>query len=334
MKEFQQMMARAAEAEKKRVLKEQENNEINEEMQGSIARIWDQHVLPNWDAVVNEPRTRELWWRGVTPRSRGEVWQKAVGNELELSPASYDAALARARSLEEKLADLPEDEQLNSKELAWFEAIDRDVSAVYPELNMYQHGAPLHNALTNVLKAFAMYRSDIGYVYGTHLVAGIVCMLLPPASAFVLLANLLNRPLPLAFLVHDQIAMQRAYVLSLATLQYKYPKLHDHLTSASVGLHPEEYLDPMFRCMFTYNLPHEHVARLWDVFVFEGDKALVRGAVAILGILESKLYGSKEEIVSVIGWMNEQRWQVGSENEFIEAVREAGKVDGRRCVSA
>jgi hypothetical protein len=86
--------------------------------------------------------------------------------------------------------------------------------------------------------------------------------------------------------------------------------------------------------MFTYNLPHEHVARLWDVFVFEGDKALVRGAVAILGILESKLYGSKEEIVSVIGWMNEQRWQVGSENEFIEAVREAGKVDGRRCVSA
>ncbi|KAF7196049.1 TBC domain-containing protein C23D3.03c [Pseudocercospora fuligena] len=329
LKEFQQMMARAAEAEKKRALKEQESRENKEEMQSSIARIWDQHVLPNWDAVVKEPRTRELWWRGVTPRSRGEVWQKAIGNELELTPASFEAALSRAHALEDKIREMPSEERAASKEAAWMDAIRRDVPNTLPETKMYSNpSAPLHQSLTNVLKAYAMYRSDVGYVYGTHLIAGIICLLLPPPQAFVLLANMLNRPLPLAFLVHDQPAMQRTYDLTLQTLKYKFTKLHDHLTSSSLGIKPEEFLDPIFRCLFAYNLPHEHVSRIWDIFVFEGDKTLIRAAVAVLGKLESKLYTTREEVLELIGWRNENFWDFGSEDEFVEAVREAGKVDG------
>lgn len=327
LKEFQQMMARATETEKKRALKEQENRENQVELQGSIARIWEQHVLPNWDHVIKEPRTRELWWRGVTPRNRGEVWQRAAGNELELSDASFEAALKRAQNLEENIGDLPDEEQASSKEAAWFEAIARDVPAVFPETEMFQQGAPLHESLTNVLKAFAMYRSDLGYVYGTHLVAGVVCMLLPAPKAFVLLANLLNRPLPLAFLVHDQAAMGRAYDLTLQTLRYKFPKLHEHLTTL---LLPEDFLDPLYRCLFAYHLPPGHVGRIWDIWVFEGDKALVRAAVGVLGKLEGKLYGDKEAILGVLGWMNEGRWEVGTEEVFVEAVREAGKVDAQR----
>jgi hypothetical protein len=327
LKEFQQMMARAAEAEKKRLLKAQENHDTKQEMQGSIARIWEQHVLPNWDVVIREPRTRELWWRGVTPRSRGEVWQKAIGNELELSPGSFDAALARAHAMESKVHDLSPEERANSKEAAWLDAIARDVPNTFPETRIYEPGAAHHKSLADVLKAYAMYRSDIGYVYGTHLIAGIVCLLLRPAEAFVLLANMMNRPVPLAFLVHDQPAMQRTYDNTLQTLKYKFAKLHDHLTNPALGLKPEEFLDPIFRCLFSYNLPPEHVSRIWDVFAFEGDKALIRAAVAILGRLESKLYGGREEILELIGWQNERRWDLGSEDEFMSAVREAGKVD-------
>ena len=329
LREFQQMMARAADAEKKRVIKDQEDRESREEMQDNMARIWEQHVLPNWDTVVKEPRTRELWWRGVTPRNRGEVWQKAVGNELELSTTSFEAALARANALEEKIPELPAEERAHNKEAVWFDAIARDVPTVYPELDMFQQDAPLHKALGDVLKAYAMYRSDVGYVYGTHFVAGIVCMLLAPADAFVLLANLLNRPLTLGFLVHDQLAMGRAYELVLSTLKYKFTKLHDHLTSPALGLNPAEYLDPIFRCLFAYNLPHQHVCRIWDIFAFEGDTALIRAAVAVLGRLESRLYVSKDEVLDLVSWRNECRWEVGSEDDFIRAVREAGKVDDK-----
>lgn len=335
MKEWEQMMARAAEAEKKRAVKEKAAKENKTEMDGSIARIWEQHVLPNWDAVINEPRTRELWWRGVTPSARGLVWPKAIGNDLSLSASSYTAALARAQQIETRLDALPSEERAKSKEAAWLDAIARDVPAVFPDLGLFNCSppSPAQQTLSNVLKAYALYRSDVGYVYGTHLIAGLLCLHIPPsepATAFVALANLLNRPTPLAFLIHDQAAMARSHDLVLTTLKYKSPTLHAHLTSPALGLTPSDLLDPLFRTLFAYNLPPALAARVWDLYAFEGDKALVRAAVAILAKLEPKLYGGRDEVLDLLGWGFEGRWELGSEEEFVAAVREAGKVDGGR----
>lgn len=329
LKEWERMMAQAAEAEKKRAAKQLTEIESKNETQGSIARIWEQHVLPNWTTVINEPRTRELWWRGVTSRNRGQVWQRAIGNELDISASSFEAALIRARALEEKVAEMPAEERSKSKEAAWFDAIARDVPTVFPELGFFAQGSQLHAALLNVLKAYAMYRSDVGYVYGTHLIAGLLALNLQPAEAFVTLANMLNRPLPLAFLVHDVGAMDRTYELVLSALKYKFTKLHDHLTAPAIGLRPADYLEPLFRTLFACNLPPEHVSRVWDVFVFEGDKALIRTAVAVLGKLESRLYGSRDEVLDVISWRAEARWSVGDEEDFMRAVRDAGKMEGK-----
>ncbi|KAI7368590.1 hypothetical protein KC336_g21098, partial [Hortaea werneckii] len=49
--------------------------------------------------------------------------------------------------------------------------------------------------------------------------------------------------------------------------------------------------------------------------------------------LESKLYGTREEILDVISWRNEKDWPIGTEDEFIKAVREAGKVDANAGVA-
>jgi hypothetical protein len=168
LKEYQKMMAKALEAEKKKAKKQQQQQCLRDTTKESLARVWEQHVLPNWDAVIREPRTRELWWRGITPRDRGTVWQKAVGNELELSEASYKAALQRARAAENRISQLSVEERVKEVEWQWFEAIRRDVAEAFPELKIFQPGGPLHEALLDVLMAYAMYRSDVGYVYGTH----------------------------------------------------------------------------------------------------------------------------------------------------------------------
>ena len=31
-------------------------------------------------------RVRELWWLGLPPGIRGEVWKRAIGNDLNISP--------------------------------------------------------------------------------------------------------------------------------------------------------------------------------------------------------------------------------------------------------
>lgn len=67
-------------------------------------------------------------------------------------------------------------------------------------------------------------------------------------------------------------------------------------------------------------------SRVMDVYVFEGDRALVRAAVGLLGALEARLYGGREEVLALLGWAGREGWRVGEE-EFVAAVRAAGKVD-------
>lgn len=182
LKEYQRMMELSFEAgkaansgneyacspflDKRRAEKTLSRQCARDDTRAVLLRIWEEHVLPNWTQAVREPRTRELWWRGIASRSRAEVWKRAIGNELALTEATYAKALDRAKNVEKEICM-----QVGGhgrKEQIWFDAIDRDVDTTFPDLNMFQSNKPLHSALVDVLKAYAMYRSDIGYSHGTH----------------------------------------------------------------------------------------------------------------------------------------------------------------------
>lgn len=160
LKEYQKMMAQSAEAERRREAAKRARSECKDTAASGSMHIWEQDVLPRWNDAIRERRTRDLWWRGIAPRSRGAVWGKAIGNELGLSDTSFKAALGRAREAEAKAEDArPE----------WSQAIMKDVeNNTWPELRIFQSGGPLHQSLVDVLSAYAMYRSDIGYVPGCN----------------------------------------------------------------------------------------------------------------------------------------------------------------------
>lgn len=169
LKEYARMMACAREAERRKLEKSRKEQLRRDKDRGSLNRIWEQHVLPNWDTCVREPSMRELWWRGVSPRSRGDVWRKAVGNELGLTEASYQAVLKRVKATEERLLGISEEQRETKKEWRWFEDIRSDVRTAFPELKIFQpDGGPLHDAFVELLMAYSMYRSDVGYVSGIH----------------------------------------------------------------------------------------------------------------------------------------------------------------------
>lgn len=333
LKEYQRMMEFSLEAERKRAAKVADSQCAKDDTKSALLRIWEEHVLPNWDQVVREPRTRELWWRGVAPKSRAQVWQKAVGNELALTEVTYKKALQRAKDVEARLVK-PGKEELD-KEKVWFDAIQRDVRVAFPELKIFQPSGPLHGDLVDVLMAYSMYRSDVGYSHGTHLIAALLSLTLPdPTSVFLTLCNLLNRPLPLAFLTGDPSATAKAYSLTDALLSHKFPRLHAHLfdpAPTGLGLTAHEALEPMMRTLFLgpgNGLGVERAVRVWDVMVFDGDGVIIRTAVAVLGALEGKLYGGKEEVLGVLGWgdsTGKGAWDVGSEESFMALVRNAGK---------
>ncbi|EEA21944.1 hypothetical protein TMatcc_008631 [Talaromyces marneffei ATCC 18224] len=307
LKEYKKMMNLAKEAEKKKAAKAAAAQCEKDNTRETLQRIWEDHVLPNWNQAIAEPRIRELWWRGVTPRCRGAVWQRAINNELSLTPESYQKALLRAKDVKARGDEDSGDSSRRIRE--WFATISRDVSSAFPELHLFQEGGPLRDTLIDVLEAYAMYRSDVGYTYGLHTIAALLVLQLPTAaSAFITMANALNRPLPLAFLTYDRPAIARTYGLASATLRYKFPRLYSHLYETA-QLTDEEVWGPMFRSLFTNGLDLEHLSRVWDCWAFEGDRIIIRVGVAILGCLQTQLLGlsgtepkSREELKHVVGW--------------------------------
>jgi hypothetical protein len=127
--------------------------------------MWDEYVYPHWNRAIAETRTRELWWRGIPARSRGSTWQRAIGNELSLSEETYKKALQRAKDVRSKSDDSGES---NKRMREWFETIEADASKAFPDLNLFQEGGPLRDTLIDVLEAYSMYRSDVGYISGLH----------------------------------------------------------------------------------------------------------------------------------------------------------------------
>lgn len=365
LKQYQQMMAQSRESEKRKAAKEANAQCEKDNTRVTLQNIWDEYVYPNWDRALREPRIRELWWRGIPPRNRGNIWKRAIGNELELTEETYTKALLRAKDLQSKKDG---ESESNKRLLDCFEAIETDVPKAFPDLNLFQEGGPLRETLIDVLQAYCMYRSDVGYIHGLHSIAALLVLQFPtPASAFLAMANALNRPLPVAFLTWDRGAMARSYTLASDTLRYKFPRLHTHLTE-TLHLSEPEIWEPIFRSLLTNGLDLERISRVWDCWVFEGDRIMIRSAVAILGCLQAQLFSfhqtddqSRLAVRDVLGWgprshgANNQKpkerhsapaaagfgggqiqnpgvadyWVLtaaGDEDGFMNAVREAGKV--------
>ncbi|KAJ5342431.1 hypothetical protein N7541_011555 [Penicillium brevicompactum] len=306
LKQYQEMMALSRESEKRKAAKEASAQCDKDNTRSTLQNIWDEYVCPHWDRALREPRIRELWWRGIPPRNRGSIWARAIGNELSLSEETFTMALQRAKDLRDKK---DAENEINKRLQDCFDAIDNDVPKAFSDLNLFQEGGPLHDTLVDVLQAYCMYRSDVGYIHGLHTIAALLVLQFPtPSSAFLAMANALNRPLPVAFLTWDRGAMARSYTLASDTLRYKFPRLYTHLTQ-TFNLSDEELWEPIFRSLLTNGLDLERLSRVWDCWVFEGDRIMIRSAVAILGCLQTQLFSFQQGdeqtrlvVRDILGW--------------------------------
>ena len=355
-------------ADKRRAAKAVSEQCVRDDTAAALQRVWDEQVLPNWDMAIREPRTRELWWQGVPSKSRPAAWKLAIRNELGLTSQTFEKARARAEvSRHGGSSPVPEGDQLREVQ-SWASAIHRDVAGTLPELGLFQTAQPLHKPLVDLLTAYACYRSDIGYTTALHLPAALLLLTLPSATdAFIALANLLNRPLPLAFATRDAAGMARAYQLVLRMLEMKRPRLHCRLFGPAerggLALEPALVLEPLLQTLFLHRccerpkahtspvaatsgapasrgLSLERVQRIWDVFIFDGDAGIVRACVGVLAAVESALYGSHDEVLQVLGWQGRGFGPVAASEDderrqdgFMRLVREAGKADQSKRTS-
>jgi len=362
LKEWEKMMALSVEADKRRATKRLSEIDASRISRESIDRMWTETVLPNWDDRINDPHTRELWWKGFGVSYRGRVWKQAIGNDLRLSASSYNAALSRSVS------------SISARLLA---RIVQDVEETFPETGLFKQEAALHKSLLDLVTAYITYRSEVDYSLGIVRMSALLLIHLSDSvsDAFIALANLLNRHLPQAFLTSDTASIAKWCASILCTLERKSTTLYGRfmdlqsvsemtvpsrvdsvLSSPALDLKSpdetcsqlqshsnrnsiapalklgpgEEVFGVLLTSLFSVNLTLEATCRLWDIYVFEGDRFLVRALVGILITAQTSLSGlDRDGLRHVLGTngIDSALWK-GLSNDvelLIKNVREAGR---------
>lgn len=147
----------------------------------------------------------------------------------------------------------------------------------------------------------------------------------------------------LAFLTSDSSSSTKALRHVHSTLQYKFPRLHSYLfrpvREGGLDMHPAEVFEATLRNFLTNGLDIERLVRVWDCFVFEGDRAITQAAVALLGCLQTQIFGfegspqeKRRMVGELLGWGPTGRvhgyWDVRVDaDSFMAEVKDAGKTN-------
>lgn len=310
MKEYQRLIEQTAVADKKKQERRLSEQQARRKQQAKDEHEWATRVIPNFQSALTQPKTRELWWRGVPSKLRNQVWQLRIGNGLKITNETFVECQKKAKSSDPKLVAMT----------------TAAANTAFPDLHIFQaETGPLHESLVEVLLAYAGYRPDIGYKDGLNNIAALFLLnVSTPLEAFTALCNILDNSLTDAMYTGDEKTVSSYYSQFLKVLHTKIPSLYQHFQN--VRLAPSAYLEPLLIGWFSRHVTIDIATRLCDILIFEGDGFLLRASLGILSSLEHKLYGSSEEILHEVGWTVGQL-DLGDEDQFITTVRNALKVD-------
>ncbi|TDG97641.1 hypothetical protein EPR50_G00209960 [Perca flavescens] len=245
--------------------------------------VWNQHILPHWEATRDSRRARDLWWGGLPPSVRGRVWSLVITNELNITTELYEIFLSRAKEKWTNLSSTNDGASLADS----LEIITRDISGVLPSLGVFQKGGPYHDLLQSILGAYICYRPDVGYVQGMSSVAAMLILNMDEVDVFISFSNLINRRCQLAFYRGQHQLMLRYFGAFQVFLQESLPRLFLHFQSS--GVTPDLYLLDWILSLYLKPLPLEVACRVWDLFFRDGEEFLFRTALGILKLHQDVL---------------------------------------------
>ncbi|KAJ1340342.1 hypothetical protein BSLG_005044 [Batrachochytrium salamandrivorans] len=134
-------------------------------------------LLANWEVASKKKRNRikRICRIGIPDSIRGNAWSAMAG-----------VAEFRKQGLYESL--------VNSQEAPLiFETIERDIHRCYPDHIMFsQKDGEGQKNLRKVLRAYALYNTELGYCQGMGMIVGLLLMRMQPEDTFWLLVAILQ----------------------------------------------------------------------------------------------------------------------------------------------
>eukprot|EP01084_Bolivina_argentea_P137717 242542_1 len=180
----------------------------------------------------------------------------------------------------------------------FFKNILQDPQHILTPQDLEQNATPAQIALYNVLKAFSLYRRDIGYCQGMQAVTALLLMYMTEEEAFWVLASLADdtkyqmdnlwRP--------SMPAIQLRFYQMERLVSYALPKLSSHfekcgITSASMYQASQWFITIFLATEMKFGT----ITRVWDIYLNEGLKTVFRMGIGFLKYFEKPLLKSDFE---------------------------------------
>jgi len=212
-------------------------------------------IIRHWNKYYPKKisKIQQLGWKSVPESMRGVLWK------LILDPAKV------------KENSKYTFEQLIDSDSEFVKQIDLDIDRTYRNHIIFRERFNQgQQSLFNVLKAYSVYDTEVGYCQGMSSVASLLLMYMTEEEAFWSLVSLMEHEkyqfrglfLPSFPLLY------RNYAVHESLLHEELPKVHSHFNVE--GLTSSMYSTKWFLTIFSGNIPFPMLVRFWDLVLLNG----------------------------------------------------------------
>lgn len=244
-------------------------------------------MLKRWERYKNTEKFHRRIYKGIPLQLRGEVWALLleIPKMKEETRDLYSKLKHRARGCSPDIRQ-----------------IDLDVNRTFRDHIMFRdrYGVK-QQSLFHVLAAYSIYNTEVGYCQGMSQITALLLMYMNEEDAFWALVKLFSGPKHAmhGFFVHGFPKLLRFQEHHEKILSKFLSKLKQHLDSQEI--YTSFYTMKWFFQCFLDRTPFRLNLRIWDIYIFEGERILTAMSYTILKLHKKHLMKlSMEELVEFL----------------------------------
>ncbi|XP_057664280.1 USP6 N-terminal-like protein [Diorhabda carinulata] len=232
-------------------------------------------MLKNWDSATSKEKLHSRVYKGIPNSLRTEAWCKLL---------EVDKLKKQNKGKYVEMMKLARKHSTDARQ------IDSDVNRQFREHLHYRERYSIkQQSLFNVLTAYAMYNSEVGYCQGMSGLAGVLLMYMDEEDAFWAVHILLTNP---KYAMHGLYKegfpkLTRFLAHHDKILSKLLPKVKKHFDKH--GLDAILYSLKWFFVCFIERVPFNLCLRIWDIYLLDGEKVITAMAYTILKLHKRQL---------------------------------------------
>lgn len=281
---FSEGTMRAVERDGGSALLKKSSSQINRDVEHE--RFWRDVFENHPDMLVRESGTRrrvrayqQLNAVPIPPALRRTIWPVLleVDAAREAEPGLYEELCRRNES--EALSDETE------------HTIDADVTRTMPLHALFWAGGAQVGvkSLRSILRAYALYRPEVGYCQGMSSVAAVFMMnAKDEEDAFLMFVQFMKQYNYMRVFEEGFPKMLQWLTELRREIYFHMPELWKRLEAENVPL--EMYADKWLITALSHNFPHRYLLRVWDLMFLGGStKIILKSCMSVLKMAEPRL---------------------------------------------